>query len=66
MSDIRQRKVKTYFSRLDFEKKGVITKKDFEMIPIEFARKENASSDLLNKATKAFDDVRYFTLIGNQ
>jgi len=59
MSDIWLRKIKTYFHVLDFEKKGVITLDDWELMPRKFAEKENASSDLRDKAIKGFHDVRY-------
>ena len=62
MSDIWLRKIKTYFHVVDFQKKGVITLEEWKLMPKWFAEKENASSDLRDKATKSFHDVSYFKL----
>jgi len=57
MSDIWLRKIKTHFHVLDFKKTGVITLEDWQLMPKRFAEKEKKSSDLRDKAAKAFHDV---------
>ena len=44
MSDFWIRKMKTYFSRIDFDKDGAITRKDFEGMGTRFVEKEKADA----------------------
>jgi len=40
MSDFWVRKMKTYFQRIDFDKDGAITQKDFEGMAERFVKRE--------------------------
>jgi len=42
MSDMWQRKIATFFHRMDLDKDGVISKKDFELIAQRFCAAEKA------------------------
>ena len=43
MSDFWIRKMKTYFQRIDFDRDGVITQKDFEGMAERFVQREKLS-----------------------
>jgi Ca2+-binding EF-hand superfamily protein len=59
MSDFWKRKMKTYFTRIDFDHDGSITQKDFEGMAARFAEKKNlapnVAADLKNKLLEIWE-----------
>ena len=57
MSDFWVRKMKTYFQRIDFDKDGAITQKDFEGMADRFVKREKLDDargkELLTKLLQA-------------
>ena len=45
MSDLWVQKMKTYFNRIDFDKDGAITRKDFESMAERFAKESQMAPD---------------------
>jgi len=68
MSDFWVRKMKTYFQRIDFDKDGAITQKDFEGMAERFVKREKLDdargkelkTKLLQASTEAFIFFYYF------
>jgi len=60
MSAIWERKVRTHFRRKDFDKDGVIHRKDFVGMAERFADKEKFDKKQKKTAAKCFDDLFSF------
>ena len=58
MSEIWKRKVKKYFSSLDFNNDGIVSKKDFVELWIRFSMSEEADNQKTQQLTAQFENVR--------
>lgn len=58
MSEYWKQKVRTYFTRLDFNNDGVISKDDWVGMGIRFAKFEKADKQKAEHLEKEFDKVR--------
>lgn len=58
MSEIWKRKVKKYFSYLDFNNDGIVSKKDFVELGIRFSMSEEADNQKTQQLTAQFENVR--------
>jgi len=57
MADIWERKIRTHFRRKDFDKDGVISRKDFVGMAERFADREKFGRKQQKTAVKCFDDL---------
>ena len=57
MSDFWQRKMKTYFNRIDFDKDGSITRNDFEGMAKRFVETGKLSGDRQDDMMKTLTAV---------
>jgi len=58
MSEIWKRKVKKYFSSLDFNNDGIVSKKDFVELWIRFSMSEEGNNQKTQQLTAQFENVR--------
>ena len=57
MGDILERKTRTHFRRLDYDKDGVISRKDFQVMAEGFADKEGFNPTQKEALKQCFNNV---------
>jgi len=60
MSEFWKRKIRKYFSTFDFDRDGIISKDDWDKMPVQFANFENADKQKAEHLKTQFSSVRSF------
>ena len=63
MSDIWERKIRTFFRRVDLDKDGTLTRVEFVAMGEGIADKEKFNPEQKERVRKAFDDVSNRVLV---
>src|SRR6218665_1399537 len=62
MSEFYKRKMRTYFSLFDFDKDGVLSREEWDQMPVLFANFENADKKKAEHLKTIFDNVSSYDL----